>query len=561
MKTKNGAHKLIETLSMHGVDTVFGYPGGSIMPAYDALFDAKDSIRHILVRHEQGAAHAAEGYAQTNGTLGVCITTSGPGATNLLTGIANAMMDSTPLLCITGQVTEALLGTQAFQEAPIVSMAKPVTKWCTQVTRANDIEEAIRYGIMTARSGRPGPVLIDITKNALTEECTTESRAHMSQKQSVPLAPDADALRQAADLLNNAERPYILTGHGVLLAHTQEELRHIVEKTGAPFASTLLGLGALPRTHPQHKGLLGMHGNYSANLATNRADVILAIGMRFDDRVTGKVSEYARQAKIIHIDIDAKEIGKLVQPTVAIQSDAKSALLALAPLLKQRTHDMWLSELYTLDLEEEKAVHTKMLEPESDALTMAETIRAIEIETKGDAIIVADVGQHQMITARYYRFTEKGRFITSGGLGTMGFSLPTAIGATVAQPQKTVVAIMGDGSAQMNIQELGTIMQEHIPVKMVILNNGYLGMVRQWQELFFEKRYSSVSLESPDFVALAAAYGIPGACITKRAELAQGVSVCINAESAYLLEVRVDTEENVFPIIPGGAGIADIRLQ
>lgn len=559
MTTKTGAQRLVDTLIDQGVDTLFGYPGGSIMPAYDALYDVRDRLRHVMVRHEQAAAHAAEGYAQATGKVGVCIATSGPGATNLLTGIANAMMDSTPIVCITGQVGAALLGTDAFQESPVIGMATPVTKWCTQVTHADDIAPTIARAFQIAGSGRPGPVLVDITKNALTEVCSRERTNEHTITEQKPPEPLDSVLREAAALLNAAKKPYVLIGHGVHLAHAQHELQAFVEKGGFPFASTLLGLSALPTAHPLYVGLLGMHGNYAANLATNEADVILAVGMRFDDRVTGKASEYAQQAKIIHIDIDAAEIQKIVTPRVAIRSDAKAALAALLPLIETRVHTDWVASLQTLDREED-CVRDGVLHPTGPGLTMAEVVRALEQETAGGAVVVADVGQHQMVTARYYRFGTGGQFITSGGLGTMGFSLPAGVGAAAGMPKRTVVAIMGDGSAQMNIQELGTIMQEKIPLKILILNNGYLGMVRQWQELFFDHRYSSVAIESPDFVKLADAYGIPAATVGERESLASALETCIKTEGPYLLEVRVREEENVFPMVPGGASIQDIRL-
>lgn len=562
MTKRTGAQALVQTLIAEGVDTVFGYPGGSIMPAYDALYDNKHRLRHVLVRHEQGAAHAAEGYAQATGKVGVCIATSGPGATNLLTGIANAMMDSTPIVCITGQVAEALLGTDAFQESPVIGMATPVTKWCTQVMSADEIPAAVRRAFKIASTGRPGPVLVDIAKNALIDTCTVSIAAVAGEeRQARTLVPDAGRIREAAALLNNAKRPFVLAGHGVLIAGAQEELRAFVEKGDYPFASTLLGLGAVPAAHPQNTGMLGMHGNYAANLLTNEADVILAIGMRFDDRVTGKVSAYAPQAKIIHVDIDPAEINKIVTPAVSIQSDAKAALVALLPLIEKRSHAAWHARFSQLDEHEEREVRADALKPSDSSLTMAEVIRVLENETQGAAILVSDVGQHQMMAARYYRLASEGQFITSGGLGTMGFSLPAAIGAQVGRRDKQVVAVMGDGSAQMNIQELGTIMQEKVPVKIIILNNGYLGMVRQWQELFFDKRYSSVEMQSPDFVALAAAYGIQGRCVSAREELEGAVHACVMAPSAYLLEVRVRAEENVFPMIPGGGALADIRLK
>ncbi len=559
MEQRTGAEILIDTLMSEGVDTIFGYPGGSIMPAYDALYDYRTQIRHILVRHEQAAAHAAEGYAQATGKVGVAMATSGPGATNLLTGIANAMMDSTPIVCITGQVAEALLGTDAFQESPVIGMATPVTKWCTQVTSARDIRGTLERAFHIAQSGRPGPVLVDITKNALIEVCDKLPVARTPIEKRVPsLAPEA--LQQAAELLNNAERPYVLVGHGVLLAHAEHELRTLIETADLPCASTLLGLGALPADHPNNRGMLGMHGNFAANKQTDAADVILALGMRFDDRVTGKASSYVNQAKVIHVDIDPAEHGKIIVPAVSLVGDVKEVLQALLPLMIHKRRDTWQRTFRALDQEEERAIKRPALVRTEGPLTMAEVVRSFEQKTNGRAIVVADVGQHQMMAARYYRLAEGGRLITSGGLGTMGFGLPAAIGAQLGKPAATVLAFMGDGSAQMNIQELGTIMQEKVPVKIVILNNGFLGMVRQWQELFFEKRYSSVAIASPDFVALAAAYGIPGSCVSEREGLDHAVMTCLKSPASYLLEVRVLAEENVFPMVPGGGTMADIRL-
>jgi acetolactate synthase I/II/III large subunit len=553
-----GAHTLIATLFDEGVDTIFGYPGGSIMPAYDALYDSADRMRHVLVRHEQAAAHAAEGYAHTTGKVGVCFATSGPGATNLLTGITNAMMDSTPLVCITGQVNKALLGTDAFQESPIISMAAPVTKWCTQVHSADMIKPTIERALRLAQHGRPGPVLIDITKNALMEVCEERAMTKPCSPTEHPL-PSERELRAAADLLNHAARPYALIGHGVLLSGAQEALRTLLEKANIPCAATTMGLGAIPHDHPLYYGMLGMHGNYATNLQTNEADVILAIGMRFDDRVTGNAATYARHAKIIHIDIDPAELNKIITPEVALTGDAKAVLEALTPYIKPATHEVWHGSFRTLDRLEDP-VRTQALTPGDGPLSMAEVIRALDEATSDTAIVVADVGQHQMLAARYYRLTGTRRFITSGGLGTMGFSLPAAIGAAVSRPDRQVIALMGDGGAQMNIQELGTIMQEHIPVKILILNNHHLGMVRQWQELFYEGRYSSVSIESPDFVALAAAYRIPGESVTERADLKGALETFVYDPNARLLEVRVRESENVFPMIPGGGSVSDIRL-
>ncbi len=560
MHTPTGAESLVRTLKEAGIDTIFGYPGGAIMPAYDALYThSNGKMRHILVRHEQAAAHAAEGYAQTTGNVGVCVATSGPGATNLLTGITNAMMDSTPILCITGQVNQALLGTDAFQESPIISMAAPVTKWCAQVQSADKIAPTIMRALAIAESGRPGPVLVDITKNALAEACTHEVPARPEKSRpSLPL--DEKAILEASELLNTAKRPYALVGHGVLLSGAQDALRTLLEKADIPCAATVLGLGAISDDHPLFHGMLGMHGNYAANLKTDEADVILAVGMRFDDRVTGDASRFARNAKIIHIDIDPAELHKIIPATVPLVGDANAILEALTPHVAQADRTAWRESFRLLDQCEEP-VRKEALSPSDGPISMSEAIRALDEATADSAIIVADVGQHQMLAARYYRLTGTRRFITSGGLGTMGFSLPAAIGAQIAHPQRQVIAVMGDGCAQMNIQELGTIMQEKVPVKILILNNHYLGMVRQWQELFFDERYSATAIESPDFPALAAAYNIKGACVRERAELAPALAEFVNSTETRLLEVHVRTIENVFPMIPSGGAVTDIRLQ
>jgi acetolactate synthase-1/2/3 large subunit len=560
MKTMTGAQALMQALVDAGADIIFGYPGGSIMPAYDALYDYRNKIRHILVRHEQGAAHAAEGYAQVSGKVGVCLVTSGPGATNLLTGIADAMMDSIPLVCITGQVGSAFLGTDAFQEAPIIGMSTPVTKWCHQITEADEIPEAVAQAFRIATTGRPGPILLDITKNALIEMCTPHKRA---PTQKLPEAePINNALiHKAAELLNKAERPLILAGHGVRIAHAEQALRTLVERSGIPVASTLLGLSSLPADNPLNRGLLGMHGNYAPNMLTNKADVILAVGMRFDDRVTGKVSGYAPHATIIHIDIDAAEIHKIMRATVAIRADALHALAALLPHIKKRTHPEWLAKFATLDAIEQKKVHAPLLSPTTGGMTMAEVVHLLSEGTKGSAIVVSDVGQHQMVTARYYRFVRENSFITSGGLGTMGYALPASAGAKLANPKREVLAIMGDGSAQMNIQELGTIMQEKLPIKIIILNNGHLGMVRQWQEMFYDKRYSFVDMQSPNFVTLASAYGINCETVRAREELAGAVDRMLKSKETHLLEVHVRPDENVLPMVPSGKAVDEIMLK
>src|SRR3989344_2805098 len=494
MEKISGSQALMKSLVREGADTIFGYPGGAIMPIYDALYDYKYKIRHILVRHEQGAAHAAEGYARTAGKPGVAMATSGPGATNPVTGIADAMCDSIPIVCITGQVPKAALGTDAFQEAPIIGIVTPITKWCYQVTHAQEIPYIIAKAFHIAKSGRPGPVLVDITKNAQIELCDYDPNEKFSctARTSNAPAPTKTDLKRAADLLNKAERPYMLIGHGISISRAEKELDNFLAKSGIPVASTLLGLSSVPTNHPLYMGMLGMHGNYSTNKLTNDADLILAVGVRFDDRVTGKISEYAKGVKIIHVDVDHAELEKVVPTELPIHADAKAFLTAITPLMKKRDHSAWIKRFKKLDEEEKREVNDAELYPEGGEITMAETIRILGEQTKGRAVVVADVGQHQMVAARYYPFREPDCYITSGGLGTMGFALPAAIGAKMGDPSREVVAVIGDGSFQMTMQELGTIMQEKLPVKIIILNNRFLGMVRQWQELFFGNRYSFV---------------------------------------------------------------------
>lgn len=558
MKQITGSQAVMESLVREGVKIIFGYPGGAIMPIYDALFDYEDKISHVLCRHEQGAAHAAEGYARITGKPGVCFATSGPGATNLVTGIADAMMDSVPLICITGQVSSELLGTQAFQEVDIVSITKPVTKWNCQVKDAKDIPAAIVKGFQIARSGRPGPVLIDITKNAQFEKRPFVYK--QLKKLPVP-KPNKKALQQAADLLNTAQKPLMLLGHGVRIAGAEEEVCRLAGRAGIPVATTLHGLSSFQCKHDLYVGMLGMHGNYAPNKLTNEADVILAVGMRFDDRVTGKVATYAKQAKIIHIDISAHELNRLVKTTVAINADAKEALTKLNLLVKRNEHTAWLQEFRELEKEEVEVVQKKEVFPHTGELRMAEVVRLLSEKTKGNAIIVADVGQHQMAAARYFQFNKQNSFITSGGAGTMGYALPAAIGVKKANPQAEVIAIMGDGGAQMNIQELGTIMQEKLPVKIIILNNNHLGLVRQWQEMFFDKRYSFVDLKNPDFVQIANGYGITGTTVETRDNIDQALQQLLQADKPYLLDIRVAKEENVFPMVPSNAGVGEVRLN
>ncbi len=560
-KKITGANAVMESLIAENVDTIFGYPGGAIMPIYDALYDYKDKVRHVLVRHEQGAAHAAEGYARTSGKTGVCFATSGPGATNLVTGIADAMLDSVPLVCITGQVASHLVGSDAFQEVDVIGITTPITKWNYQITKGEEISEVMHKAFKIANSGRPGPIVIDITKDVQLNICDYISVKKTKDKQS-HLKLDKKLLKQIAGIINQAERPLILAGHGILIANAEKELKLLVEKMDAPVACTLHGLTAIPVNHPNYAGMLGMHGNYAPNVLTNRADVIIALGMRFDDRVTSTTSTYARQATIVHIDIDASEFNKNVGIATSLQADAKIALEKLIPLIKKQSHTSWKEEFHKLHSQEYKQVIEHDIHPsENDRLSMSEVVNQIAELTNGKAIIVTDVGQHQMVTARYYKHTYPNHFITSGGAGTMGFALPAAIGVKVAHPEKEVIAIIGDGSFQMTLQELGTIMQENIPVKVVILNNHYLGMVRQWQELFFTKRYSFVNIDSPDFVTLAKAYNISAKKVIKKSELKKSLQQLWRSKNAYLLEIKVIKETNVFPMIPTGASVDKIRLS
>ncbi|SHM13163.1 acetolactate synthase, large subunit [Chitinophaga jiangningensis] len=557
-----GSEAVIRSLIAEGVETIFGYPGGAIMPIYDALYDFQDQVHHILVRHEQGATHAAQGYSRASGKVGVAFATSGPGATNLVTGLADAYMDSTPMVCITGQVAAALLGTDAFQETDVIGITMPITKWNIQVTRQEDIPGAIAKAFYIARSGRPGPVLVDITKNAQvgTFEYEYNKCEFIRSYQPVPEL-DNEAVTAAAALINSAKKPYIFCGHGVLLSGAENELLSLAEKAQIPVASTLLGLSAVPVDHPLYGGMLGMHGNYAPNMLTCEADLIIAVGMRFDDRVTGDVSTFVKQAKVIHIEIDAAEINKIIPADVAIHADAKEALSALSQLVMPAKHDAWLEEFRFGHKKEYDKVQHRELYPEAGEIKMAETVRLISEKTNGEAILVTDVGQHQMIASRYYRFKNPNTNITSGGMGTMGFSIPAAMGAKMGAPEKEVIAVVGDGCFQMTLQELGTIYQSQIGVKMVILNNNFLGMVRQWQQLFFDKRYSSTEMVNPDFIQIAKGFFIPGKKVTAREDLAAAIDEMLAHNGAYLLEVVVEKEDNVFPMVPAGAPVSTIRLE
>jgi acetolactate synthase-1/2/3 large subunit len=559
----SGSVALLEALIVEGVDTIFGYPGGAIMPIYDALFDYKEKLNHILVRHEQGGIHAGQGYARTSGKVGVVFATSGPGATNLVTGLADAQIDSTPLVCITGQVFAHLLGTDAFQETDVINITTPVTKWNYQVTDANEIPEVIAKAFYIAKSGRPGPVLIDITKNAQIQKFNYEGYTpcnHIRSYRPKPIVRP-EYVKQAAELINSAKKPFILFGQGVILGSAEQEFKAFVEKSGIPAAWTVLGAGAIPTGHPLNVGMLGMHGNYGPNVLTNECDVLIAIGMRFDDRVTGRLDKYAKQAKVVHLDIDPAEIDKNVKSTVPVWGDCKETLPMLTALIQPNDHSAWVNKFGEYAQKEMDAVIHQELNPTSGELTMGEVIKQLNDLTHGEAIIVTDVGQHQMVACRYAQLNKTRSNVTSGGLGTMGFALPAAIGAKFGAQDRTVVAVIGDGGFQMTLQELGTIMQSGIDVKILILNNRFLGMVRQWQELFNERRYSFVDIQSPDFVMVAKGYGIDGKCISERADLPGALKTMLDHKGSYLLEVMVTKENNVFPMVPQGCSVSEIRLK
>jgi len=559
----SGSQAVLEALIAEDVKTIFGYPGGAIMPIYDALFDYENELEHILVRHEQGAIHAAQGYARTSGKVGVVFATSGPGATNLVTGLADAQIDSTPVVCITGQVFAHLLGTDAFQETDVINITTPITKWNYQITDATEIPSVLAKAFYVARSGRPGPVVIDITKNAQIQKFDYngyEPCNHIRSYRPKPIVRK-EYVEEAAKLINEAQKPFVIFGQGVILGRAENEFKAFIEKGELPAAWTILGLSALPTDHPLNVGMLGMHGNYGPNVLTNDCDVLIAVGMRFDDRVTGRLDKYAKQAKVIHLDIDPAEIDKNVKATVPVWGDCKETLPMLTELIEKKEHKEWLQKFREYTKQEEELVIRDEMHPTAEQMSMAEVIDALNELTKGDAVIVTDVGQHQMVACRYATFVKSKSNVTSGGLGTMGFALPAAIGAKYGAPDRTVVAIIGDGGFQMTLQELGTIMQFGADVKILILNNNFLGMVRQWQELFNSRRYSFVDIQSPDFVTIAKGYGIEGKSVSDRKDLKAALKEMLEHKGSYLLEVMVGKENNVFPMVPQGCSVAEIRLK
>ena len=557
-----GAEAVIRCLLEEGADLVYGYPGGAIMPIYDELYKFQDKLQHVLTRHEQGATHAAQGFARATGKVGVAMATSGPGATNLITGIADAQIDSTPMVCITGQVARHLLGSDAFQETDIVGISTPVTKWNYQITEADEIPEILAKAFYIARSGRPGPVLIDITKNAQMSELDFSYEKCTGVRSYKPVPKfDPAKVQEAADVINNAKKPMIVFGQGIILGEAEAELKAFIEKGNIPASWTIMGLSALETSHPLNVGMVGMHGNYGPNVLTNECDVLIALGMRFDDRVTGDLNTYAKQAKVIHFEIDPAEVDKNVKTDVAVLGNVKETLAEILPLIKENDHSEWREEFKKKDAVEFEKVIKDDLFPTKEGLTMAEVLEEINKASNDDAVIVSDVGQHQMFACRYAKFSQTKSNITSGGLGTMGFALPAAIGAKMGVPNREVVAIIGDGGYQMTIQELGTIFQTQAAVKIVVLNNEFLGMVRQWQQLFFDKRYASTEMVNPDFITIAKGYNIPANRVTKREDLTAAVEEMLQSETAYFVEVCIEKENNVFPMIPSGASVSDIRLS
>ena len=560
--TITGAEALMRSLEHEGVKTIFGYPGGSIMPVFDALYDHRKTLNHILVRHEQGATHAAQGFARVSGEVGVCLVTSGPGATNTITGIADAMIDSTPMVVIAGQVGTGFLGTDAFQEVDLVGITQPITKWSYQIRRAEDVAWAVARAFYIARSGRPGPVVLDFAKNAQVDK-TEYAPATVDFIRSYQPVPDMDmeAIRQAADLINAAQRPLVLVGQGVELGNAQAELLAFIEKAELPAGRTLLGLSALPSDHPLNKGMLGMHGNYGPNIKNQECDLLVAVGMRFDDRVTGNPAHFGANAKVIHLEIDPAEIGKIIPADVAVVGDVKRSLPLITERIRKRDHSQWIAGFRACDQIEYEAVIRKAVHPAEGRIRMGEAVAAVARAYRNDAVLVTDVGQQQMNAARYFGFRRTRSVVTSGGLGTMGFGLPAAIGAKLGAPDREVVLFAGDGGLQMTIQELGTIFQSKIPVKIVLLNNSFLGMVRQWQELFYDRRYSFTEMVNPDFGLIARGNGLSYRCVERREELDEAIAAMKASEGAFLLEVRVEGEENIFPMVPAGAPVSEIRFE
>ena len=558
----SGAEAVVRCLLAEGADLVYGYPGGAIMPIYDELFKFQNKLHHVLTRHEQGATHAAQGFARTSGKVGVALATSGPGATNLVTGIADAQIDSTPMVCITGQVAYHLLGSDAFQETDIIGISTPVTKWNYQITKASEIPTVMAKAFYIARSGRPGPVLIDITKDAQFEKFDFSYEKCKGIRSYFPYPKLSDEnLEEALLLIDQAKKPLVVWGQGVILGNAEEEFKIFLEKSGIPAAWTILGLSAIPTDHPSNRGMVGMHGNYAPNLLTNECDLLIAIGMRFDDRVTGDLSKYAKQAKIIHLELDPAEVDKNVKVDVALLSDCKISLKEFNKSISAKTYPEWIARFEALDkIENDKVIHSDLF-PTKEGLTMGESIEMINKYSNNDAIIVTDVGQHQMVACRYAKFSQSKSNVTSGGLGTMGFALPAAIGAKMGAPHREVVAVIGDGGYQMTIQELGTIFQQQAAVKIVVLNNDFLGMVRQWQQLFFDKRYASTEMVNPDFVTIAKGFRIKAKKVVKRNDLDIAVKEIMSSKEPYFLEVCVEKEDNVFPMIPSGASVSDIRLE
>ena len=557
-----GSEALMRSLEHEGIKTIFGYPGGAIMPVFDALYDYRDKLNHILVRHEQGAAHAAQGFARVSGEVGVCLVTSGPGATNTITGVADAMIDSTPIVVIAGQVGASLLGTDAFQEVDLVGITQPISKWSYQIRRAEDVAWAVSRAFYIARSGRPGPVVLDFAKNA-QQELTEYEPVDVDFIRSYDPDPETDpkAVAEAVALINEARKPLVLVGQGVELGNAQEELRAFVEKADLPCGCTLLGLSALPSDHRLNKGMLGMHGNLGPNVKTNECDVLIAVGMRFDDRVTGKLETYARQAKVIHLDVDPSEISKNVAVEVPILGNCKRTLALLTELIQAQRHTEWIESFRPYEEKEYTQVIDREIHPKEGPLNMGEVVRKVSEATRNEAILVTDVGQNQMMACRYFKFTKNRSVVTSGGMGTMGFGLPAAIGATFGRPDRTVCVFMGDGGLQMTMQELGTVMEQKAPVKIILLNNNYLGNVRQWQAMFFNRRYSFTPMMNPDYMQIASAYSIPSRRVAERGELEEAIREMLDTDGPFLLEACVIEEGNVLPMTPPGSSVNYMMLD